>query len=196
MGGQSLPISVSFRYLHRSPVYTWDVIIEEVCCNASAKVTVHDPWPKANQHCTMVECREIHCKLTQLSPNSTVIFTLKGNLTIDGNIQNETGKYLWSLARLDFDRNKFAQIGERMYAEKQACANITTLVEMLETFDFTLYIAGGCAGGIILLIIIGLIFYKVGFFKRRYKATINEGNNQESSMPLNPQSPPPTATGE
>ncbi|XP_052635731.1 integrin alpha-M-like [Harpia harpyja] len=158
----------------------------------------HDPQ-RLREHpvldCTVAACRELQCQLQELDPPQSLGFSLGGTLAL-GWVASVRGQPGWggippagprgganrgrggcrgaagrptpkvvvqSSARVLYDVGRFWNTGRDPQLQVQ------TEVERLETPNPLPLILGGTVGGLVLLALVALVLYKVGFFKRRYK---------------------------
>ncbi|KAG2463840.1 ITAX protein, partial [Polypterus senegalus] len=80
---------------------------------------------------------------------------------------------LQSSAALSFNEDLYIHLfttGSNRYLQIQA----STVIELYEEVNFIPIILGSCVGGLVLLALITAGLYKAGFFKRQYKAMMDE----------------------
>ncbi|XP_052635732.1 integrin alpha-M-like, partial [Harpia harpyja] len=85
-----------------------------------------------------------------------------------------------SSARVLYDVGRFWNTGRDPQLQVQ------TEVERLETPNPLPLILGGTVGGLVLLALVALVLYKVGFFKRHYKELM-EGDGTPTAPLAEPQ---------
>ncbi|KAM6988704.1 integrin alpha-X-like [Passerculus sandwichensis] len=90
--------------------------------------------------------------------------------------------HLQSSARVSFDQRTFQNTWGGTELQVQ------TELERVQSPDPLPLILGGSLGGLLLLALVALGLYKVGFFKRRYKEML-EGNETPGDPPGEPQGP-------
>ncbi|XP_072127552.1 integrin alpha-M-like isoform X2 [Mobula birostris] len=207
---RSLPVSVSFCVGYRSDIFTWDVknvTLEQEhlanLVNCLPPVVVKGRESEANSSVTegkqgsdQVEYQVINCTVDQLSEQAEPILVLRGKLHIDGRNKDSNGRYkLRTSGILDFDRRRYYQGEEGAEGETLLRAHIVTVLESSDEVKFLPYAIGGAVGGFVMLLLLGIIFYKVGFFKREYRDIVKErSQNVECEEPLNQPATPPTNT--
>ncbi|KAM3653970.1 LOW QUALITY PROTEIN: integrin alpha-X-like [Ammospiza maritima maritima] len=124
--------------------------------------------------CPGAPCRTFLCSLPPLEPPRTWGFHLRGNMELGWVRQMPWPKvHLQSSARVSFDQRRFQNTWGG--TERQ----VQTELERVETPNPLPLILGASLGGLLLLALVALGLYKVGFFKRRYKEML-EGNETET----------------
>ncbi|XP_059809364.1 integrin alpha-M-like isoform X2 [Hypanus sabinus] len=207
---QSLPISVSFFIGYKSDIFTWNikkVTLEQEhlanLVNCLPPVAVNGRESEANSSVTegkqdsnQVEYQVINCTVDQLSDRASPTLVLRGQLDINGRNKDKMRKYeLRTSGIMDFDRRRYYQGEEGAEGETLLRAHIVTVIEPLVEVDSLPYIVGGTAGGFVILLLVGIVFYKVGFFKRKYRDIMKDGcQDNQCNEPLNQPAPPPTET--
>ncbi|XP_072889417.1 integrin alpha-X-like [Hemitrygon akajei] len=158
-----------------------------------SQANLHPFSPKDSNQ---VEYQVINCTVDQLSDQAAPTLVLRGQLYIDGRNKDRMGKYeLRTSGIMDFDRRRYYQGEEGTEGETLLRAHIVTVIEPLVEVDSLPYIVGGTAGGFVILLLVGIIFYKVGFFKRGYRDIMKDGcQDDQCNEPLNQPAPPPTET--
>ncbi|KAM6032532.1 integrin alpha-X-like, partial [Theristicus caerulescens] len=120
--------------------------------------------PSAPQDCAVATCQELQCQVPELEPSRALGFSLGGSLTLGWLAQTQQPKVVvQSGAQVLYDAGRYwnAAGGPRL--------EVQTEVERLETPNPLPLILGGTVGGLLLLALVVLALYKVGFFKRHYK---------------------------
>ncbi|KAJ6650894.1 hypothetical protein lerEdw1_002242 [Lerista edwardsae] len=97
---------------------------------------------------------------------------------------------LMSSAHISYDETKYTQEGG--FGQSQ----VKTVVEYLGTYNYLPVIIGSSIGGLILLAVIAAVLYKVGFFKRQYKAMMDEAGAEGNEGAGPPQESSPDAIKE
>ncbi|XP_078065006.1 integrin alpha-X-like [Mustelus asterias] len=140
------------------------------------------------------------CVVDQLTQEMLLTFELRGYLSLNETTETEGNTHdLQTVGRLSFDEQKYIHGVERTLNDRFLYLNVTTHVEIIREVNLLPIIAGGAVGGLILLVLLGIILWKVGFFNRKYKERIADGgpaaggDAAESSVPLNP-APNPAPT--
>ncbi|XP_039620900.1 integrin alpha-X-like isoform X2 [Polypterus senegalus] len=125
-------------------------------------------------NCTIAHCRVFYCMLGSLETKTPIPFKLKGNMTSGWIAQTKQKKLsLQSSAALSFNEDLYIHLfttGSNRYLQIQA----STVIELYEEVNFIPIILGSCVGGLVLLALITAGLYKAGFFKRQYKAMMDE----------------------
>ncbi|KAL6482476.1 hypothetical protein MHYP_G00105560 [Metynnis hypsauchen] len=125
-----------------------------------------------------MSCVKYECPSFCLETGSAVKFELKAQLTYL-NPQRYTGR--WSLhkfslengfssfAELDFDRRRYSQMsnGPQDDATKFHQAQVSVRAELVIPPNRIFIVCSGVAGGLLVLIIITVLLWKFGFFKRK-----------------------------
>ncbi|KAM7074351.1 LOW QUALITY PROTEIN: integrin alpha-M-like [Ciconia maguari] len=142
-------------------------------------------WEKVevtpDQGCAVAACRELQCRVRELEPPRALGFSLGGSLALGWVATSQQPKVVvQSSARLDYDVGRYWNTGGGAQLQVQ------TEVERLETPDPLPLILGGTVGGLVLLGLLALVLYKVGFFKRRYKELM-EGDGSPTAPLGDPQ---------
>ncbi|XP_074991441.1 integrin alpha-M-like isoform X3 [Calonectris borealis] len=184
LGQRGLPINVTFLVptaLGGTPL--WDQVEvtpdqqELVQCRAVAE---HPGVPDVPQRlrerpvldCAVAACQELQCRVRELEPPRALGFSLGGSLAL--------GWLAPSSARVLYDVGRYWNGGGGPQLRVQ------TEVERLEPPNPLPLILGGTAGGLLLLGLLALALYKVGFFKRRYKELM-EGDGTPTAPLGDPQ---------
>ncbi|KAM7074349.1 LOW QUALITY PROTEIN: integrin alpha-M-like [Ciconia maguari] len=193
LGQRGLPINVTFLVptaLGGTPL--WEKVEvtpdqqELVQCRAVAEHPgVPDAGRRLRDHavlgCAVAACRERQCRVRELEPPRALGFSLGGSLALGWVATSQQPKVVvQSSARLDYDVGRYWNTGGGAQLQVQ------TEVERLETPDPLPLILGGTGGGLVLLGLLALVLYKVGFFKRRYKELM-EGDGSPTAPLGDPQ---------
>lgn len=123
-------------------------------------------------NCSIAVCQRIQCDIQSFDSQEEFSVTLKGNLSFDWYIKTSHNHLqVVSTAEILFDDLMFALLpGQETFVRAQT----ETGVEPYEVHDPVPLIAGSSVGGLALLALITAALYKLGFFKRKYKDTMNE----------------------
>ncbi|KAM6106944.1 integrin alpha-X-like [Phoenicopterus ruber ruber] len=131
--------------------------------------------------CAVAACRELQCQVQELEPPRALGFSLGGSLALGWVTLTQQPKVVvQSSARVLYDVGRYRNTGGAAQLQVQ------TEVERLETPSPLPLILGGTVGGLILLGLVALVLYKVGFFKRRYKELM-EGDGSPTAPLGDPQ---------
>nr|XP_006000947.2 PREDICTED: integrin alpha-X-like [Latimeria chalumnae] len=134
-------------------------------------------------NCMAQKCRVFHCRVQALPPDKSVSFTIRGAAVFkqvpQQAIQKKLQLELKSFAVLSCDLEKYNKTMTEVFYNKM----ITTEVEVIQEFNFLPYIIGASVGGIFLLVIITVVLYKVGFFKRNYKDMLEDKASLQNGGP-------------
>ncbi|XP_074670093.1 integrin alpha-X-like isoform X2 [Strix aluco] len=175
LGQRGLPINVTFLVptaLGGTPL--WDKVEvtpdqELARCRVVAEHpgVPHDPQRLRERpllDCAAAACRELQCRVQELEPRRALGFSLAGSLALGWLAPTRQPKVVVvSSARLLYDGGRYWNT--RGVTQLQ----VQTEVERLETPNPLPLILGGTVGGLVLLGLVALVLYKVGFFKRHYK---------------------------
>uniref|UniRef100_UPI00358EC3E9 integrin alpha-X-like n=1 Tax=Myxine glutinosa TaxID=7769 RepID=UPI00358EC3E9 len=146
-----------------TPQLSHPVSCETKQLEAPGKGQVAGPWDATNTASSHWKCH-----ITSLKRRETARVTLKGNLivkTLTGlNVEKVKMK---SEAHLRFDTSVFKQVSDKMAQYNNLI--LSTDFIFLEMTNYIPIMVGTSVGGLLLLLIISAILYKVGFFKRNYK---------------------------
>uniref|UniRef100_UPI0035900785 integrin alpha-M-like n=1 Tax=Myxine glutinosa TaxID=7769 RepID=UPI0035900785 len=146
-----------------TPQFSHPVSCETKQLEAPGKSQVAGPWDATNTASSHWKCH-----ITSLKRRETAHVTLKGNLivkTLTGlNVEKVKMK---SEAHLRFDTSVFKQVSDKMAQYNNLI--LSTDFIYLEMTSYIPIMVGASVGGLLLLLIISAILYKVGFFKRNYK---------------------------
>ncbi|KAK4805448.1 hypothetical protein QYF61_027512 [Mycteria americana] len=133
------------------------------------------------QGCPGAACRELQCRVRELEPPRALGFSLGGSLALGWVATSQQPKVVvQSSARVVYDVGRYWNTGGGAQLQVQ------TEVERLETPNPLPLILGGTVGGLVLLALLALVLYKVGFFKRRYKELM-EGDGSPTAPLGDPQ---------
>ncbi|XP_075580823.1 integrin alpha-X-like [Pelecanus crispus] len=193
LGQRGLPINVTFLVptaLGGTPL--WDKVEvtpeqqELVQCRVVAE---HPGVPDVSQRlrerpvldCAVAACRELQCQVQELEPPRALGFSLGGSLALGWLAPTQQPKVVvQSRAQLLYDVGRYRNSADEPQLQVQ------TVVELLETPNPLPFILGGTVGGLVLLGLLALVLYKVGFFKRHYKELM-EGNETPTAPLGEPQ---------
>ncbi|XP_064331630.1 integrin alpha-X-like isoform X2 [Phalacrocorax carbo] len=194
LGQRGLPINVTFRVpsaLGGTPL--WEKLEvtpdqEPVQCQVVAEhpgLGVPDIPSRLQERpvvdCAVAACRELQCQVKELEPPRALGFRLGGHLALGWVAKAQQPKVVvQSSAQVLYDMGRYwNRAGETQL-------QVQTEVERLESPNPLPLILGGTVGGLVLLGLVVLALYKVGFFKRRYK-DLMEGNETHTAPLGDPQ---------
>ncbi|XP_043942617.1 integrin alpha-L [Protopterus annectens] len=130
---------------------------------------------RSTKGCTASLCKKFQCETGPLPWNSAVTFSLTGELLPVKDLKE------LKLKQLTFETQaSLAFTAQYTQRPKDAFhrAEITTSVEFVEEINKLPIILGSLFGGLILLLIITVVLYKIGFFKRKYSRRNAESSQQ------------------
>ncbi|TRZ07730.1 hypothetical protein HGM15179_019376 [Zosterops borbonicus] len=131
--------------------------------------------------CPGLTCREFTCPLPHLEPPQVWDFRVGGKLKLDWLRQQPIPKlHLVTSARVTFDLRRFLNTWGGTELQVQ------TELERVETPNPLPWILGASLGGLVLLALLALGLYKVGFFKRRYKEMMEEPQEEPQGEEIPP----------
>ncbi|KAF6124913.1 integrin subunit alpha M [Phyllostomus discolor] len=184
LGRRSLPISVVFWIpiqLNKMTVWNQPQFIFSQnlssACHTEVRVPPHSDFLAELKKtpvlsCSIAVCQRIQCDIQSFSSQEEFNVTLKGNLSFDWYIKT-SHNYLQvvSTAEILFNDSTYALLpGQEAFVRAQT----QTKVEPYEVHNPVPLIVGSSVGGLVLLALITVGLYKLGFFKRQYKDMINE----------------------
>ncbi|KAM8982841.1 integrin alpha-D-like [Ara ararauna] len=175
-GQRGLPINITFRVptaLRETPLWGSLELTpnqDPRRCRAVAERPPTDPdgarrlpqRPLVN--CAVASCREFLCPMGPMEPPQVLRFGIGGELSVGW--MKELGlpkALLQSGVRLSFDVGRYQNMGGQQELQLQ------TEVEHSEPPNLLPHIVGGSLGGLLLLALLSMGLYKIGFFRRRYK---------------------------
>ncbi|GCB81055.1 hypothetical protein scyTo_0022454, partial [Scyliorhinus torazame] len=85
---------------------------------------------------------------------------------------------LTTYAKVGYDENKYIHVSQATNRFQEA--KVTTRVEIVKEVNQLPIIIGSTIGGLALLAIVAGVLYKVGFFKRGYKAKLEDAGDEGS----------------
>ncbi|XP_008591420.1 PREDICTED: integrin alpha-D [Galeopterus variegatus] len=122
--------------------------------------------------CSVAECLRFRCDIPSFGIQEELDFILQGNLSFGWVSQTQQKKVLVvSEAEITFDTSTYSQLpGQEAFMRAQT----ETVLEEYEVHDLVPLVVGSSVGGLLLLALIAVTLYKLGFFKRRYKEMLND----------------------
>lgn len=184
LGQRSLPISVVFWIpIQLNKVAVWEnpqVTFSQnfsSTCHTEERVPPHSDFlamlkKTSVLNCSIAVCQRVQCDILSFGSQEEFNVTLKGNLSFDWYIKT-SHNYLQvlSTAEILFNDLMFALLpGQGAFLRAQT----ETKVEPYEVHDPVPLIVGSSVGGLVLLALITMGLYKLGFFKRQYKDMMSE----------------------
>ncbi|XP_072340144.1 integrin alpha-D-like [Scyliorhinus torazame] len=124
----------------------------------------------------------MHCLVDQLLYNTPLTFALRGYVILTNISKIKTCRLL-TVAKVSFDERRYTQAGGEKDKEGFLASEVTTDVEIIQEVNYVPFITGGAVGGLLLLVLIGVILWKAGFFKRAYKDRIDEDQTAVEADP-------------
>uniref|UniRef100_A0A8C5JTZ2 Integrin, alpha D n=1 Tax=Jaculus jaculus TaxID=51337 RepID=A0A8C5JTZ2_JACJA len=120
--------------------------------------------------CSIADCLHFRCDIPSFGIQEELDFILKGNLSFSWVSQTLQKKVLVkSVAEITFSTSVYSQLpGQEAFLRAQ----METVLEEYEVYDFIFLVVGSSVGGLLLLAVITAILYKLGFFKRRYRGML------------------------
>ncbi|XP_030156940.1 integrin alpha-X isoform X4 [Lynx canadensis] len=198
LGQRDLPVSINFSVpveLNGVPVWTELGVFHpqnpSIQCSSERMVPIESDFLTHIQknpvlNCSIADCLRFHCDLPSFGVQEELDFILKGNLSFGWVSQTLQKKVLIvSVAEIMFNTSVYAQLpGQEAFLRAQ----MEMVLEKYEVYNTVPIIVGSSLGGLLLLALITVILYKVGFFKRQYKEMMEEANGQ--TIPENGTSDP------
>ncbi|XP_072452923.1 integrin alpha-X-like isoform X2 [Notamacropus eugenii] len=199
LGQRALPVHIDFWVpveLNKESVWNLTEITypqdSSIQCAIERKEPSHSDFLTHIQkspvlNCSIAVCWRIGCDIPTFKIQEEIHFILKGNFSFGWISQTLQKKLLFvSSAKISFDELKYSQLpGQESFLRTQ----IETVVEQKEIHNPIPLILGSTVGGLLLLALITIGLYKLGFFKRRYKdmmentAQENDVINEDSQVP-------------
>ncbi|XP_072346520.1 integrin alpha-X-like [Scyliorhinus torazame] len=128
--------------------------------------------------CGIALCTELLCEVAVLEYHGVVIFRLQGKLMSSAIAELKVKKLLLvSKVSLSYDGDKYVDISEVTAPFKEA--TLETEMDVVEEVNRLPMIIGGSIGGLVLLILLIIALYKVGFFNR------NNNNGEGDNLNMN-----------
>ncbi|XP_067882542.1 integrin alpha-M-like, partial [Heterodontus francisci] len=196
LGHRSLPITVTFTV----PAWIgarllWNVSVSErepgnrsVCLPPVESVAPmegekrKEPEDQIRLDCGIALCVVLQCSVAALEDHGKVIFDLQGELMSAAVAELRAKKLqLPSKVRVSYDGEKYVDVLDPTGQYKEA--TVMTEVDIFEPVSRLPMIVGGSIAGLVLLLILMVVFYKLGFFKRKNSSRDRDslrGNTSES----------------
>ncbi|XP_038636958.1 integrin alpha-X-like [Scyliorhinus canicula] len=145
----------------------------------------------SSQGCTVSTCLMYVCQMPQLRHNGRAMFTISGVVNWgkpDQALPQDV--MLTTYAKVGYDENKYIHVSQATNRFQEA--EVTTRVEIVKEVNQLPIIIGSSIGGLVLLAIVAGVLYKVGFFKRGYKAKLEDaGDDGPDGVPTDASAPFP-----
>ncbi|CAI5791010.1 integrin alpha-X-like isoform X1 [Podarcis lilfordi] len=191
---RNVPISVTFQIpVKLKGIQVWNV--SQVVSSQFAKCVLekesagNKDFPVTKDlpllDCSVASCKIIRCDILSLKTREPLEFRIKGDVGFQWASQIQQKKVvLVSMAQISYDEKKYTQ------KEGFAQAQVQTMVERIELYNYLPAIIGSAIAGLVLLAVIAAVLYKVGFFKRQYKQMLTEaGAGDEAADPTSQPTP-------
>ncbi|XP_065258833.1 integrin alpha-L-like [Emys orbicularis] len=115
------------------------------------------------KHCSPGDWQIYECNLGWIDAPSTI--TVIGELSVTGKIETSSRFRFCTALWFTFNTSKYVS----QYSDEFTQSQVTTEVELVHVMNYLPVYIGSGVGGLFLLILISVVLYKCGFFKRNYK---------------------------
>ncbi|KAM9146695.1 integrin alpha-L-like isoform 2-T2 [Pangshura tecta] len=115
------------------------------------------------KHCSPGRQQTYKCNLGRIDAPSNI--TIIGKLSVTSKIETSSRSRFCTALWFTFNTSKYVS----QYTEEFTQSQVTTEVELVHVMNPLPVYVGGGVGGLFLLILISIVLYKCGFFKRSYK---------------------------
>ncbi|XP_058871446.1 integrin alpha-X-like isoform X3 [Acipenser ruthenus] len=170
---KAAPVNMTFIVpLELEHGFKWNISIPQACVNEgevkgnSNQTDYQHGRISTAKGCQGTLCRVIHCAIDQLTKEQPIRFTFSGNVIKD-KTQREVKLKLESWGFLSYNQQKYTQYPDGKYHQAQVVTDLEVLVEV----NYVPIILGSTLGGLFILLLIFVILFKAGFFKRLVGAT-------------------------
>ncbi|XP_072341515.1 integrin alpha-X-like [Scyliorhinus torazame] len=119
----------------------------------------------------------IFCDVANLERNHSIEFRLLGVARSLGKVGSDAKLEMKSQAHILLDETRFVDI----YSPTSHWAQAVTEVEFQKYYNQLTVVIGSSVGGFILLVIVIIVLYKCGFFKRNYRDKFCDAGEEASS---------------
>ncbi|XP_021022679.1 integrin alpha-D [Mus caroli] len=176
-----LAISVNFWVpILLNGVAVWDVTLRSpaqgVSCVSQREPPQHSDFLTQIQRrsvldCAIADCLHLRCDIPSLGILDELDFILKGNLSFGWISQTLQKKVLLlSEAEITFNTSVYSQMpGQEAFLRAQ----VSTMLEEYVVYEPVFLMVFSSVGGLLLLALITVALYKLGFFKRQYKEMLD-----------------------
>ncbi|KAJ8264627.1 hypothetical protein GJAV_G00151430 [Gymnothorax javanicus] len=187
LGFGSVPVTVRFIVPTQ---LEYNFTVEDLAISISKSLTrcgkISD---QKTQDCSKEHCKIIECDRFPLKPDSPVRFSLSWKVFFRNKavIANKTFSYesvdvqFSSWIKLSYNESRYIQISstseDQADPKKFHQAKIDSRVELIIPPNQTLICVIGAVGGLLVLIIIFVILWKLGFFKRKRPPALQANNS-------------------
>ncbi|XP_059809368.1 integrin alpha-M-like [Hypanus sabinus] len=138
-----------------------------------------DRTQRTGQKCNNTVCDLFLCTIQLLRYKERPVFNITGNITWKNPAKvkpQEIG--MVSFAVVSYDESKYIHVSQATTRFKTA--SVTTRVEILKEVNPVPLIVGSSVGGLVLLLVVAGILYKVGFFRRDLKEKLEAATEDEA----------------
>ncbi|XP_030418177.1 integrin alpha-L-like isoform X2 [Gopherus evgoodei] len=115
------------------------------------------------KHCSPRYQQIYKCNLGRIDAPSTI--TIIGALSVTSKIETSSRSRFCTALWFTFNTRKYLS----QYTDEFTQSQVTTEVELVHVMNYLPVYIGSGVGGLLLLILISVVLYKCGFFKRNYK---------------------------
>ncbi|XP_072341535.1 integrin alpha-M-like [Scyliorhinus torazame] len=189
VGPQSLPVNITFSVPFKIGTgLTWEKLVvnttdQEAKCNEMTTIPQVSRQQmdtfNSSQGCMVSTCLMYVCQMPQLKHNGRTTFSISGVVSWSKpNQANPQDVKLTTYAKVGYDENKYIHVSQATNRFQEA--KVTTRVEIVKEVNQLPIIIGSTIGGLALLAIVAGVLYKVGFFKRGYKAKLEDAGDEGS----------------
>lgn len=183
-----IPVNVTFELPSQIELgFIWNVNLNHpsdkyTCTVSSMAKDLRKPITRGCRGASV--CTRVQCLIPSLSQGESIKFHFSGEFYRPENAPKlgSQSLYLRSEASLMVDETRFFLNEPEEFQYKQ----INTEVELISPFNPIPIIAGSVVGGILLLVIVAAILYKVGFFKRKHVPQMDTTPAEGAAAPSEP----------
>ncbi|XP_044513468.1 integrin alpha-M-like [Gracilinanus agilis] len=192
LGHREIPIQIDFWIpveLNKIDIWKNPKLIpsQNLPCTSERRDPGHSDFLKqlyktSVVNCSIAVCLRFHCNISSFNVQEELIFNIEGNLSFAWIKQTKHNDLLLtSLAEIIFDESIYELLpGQEIFARAQT----ETKVERYQVHSPVPLLVGSSIGGLVVLALITVGLYKLGFFKRQYKEMMNDpGENAAAIAP-------------